>query len=111
VSGQIHGGAVQGIGWGLHERMVYDEYGQLLTATFMDYDVPKIDTVPPIETILIHNPSPNGPFGARGIGEPPITAGAAVLANAIHDATGARVTEIPIRPEILWQALHQNGGS
>jgi CO/xanthine dehydrogenase Mo-binding subunit len=109
VTGQIHGGTVQGIGWGLHEAMVYDENGQLLTGSFMDYDIPKIDTVPSLETILVQNPSPHGPFGARGIGEPPITAGAAALANAVRDATGVRVTETPIRPEALWRAM-QNGG-
>ncbi len=106
VLGQIHGGTVQGIGWGLHEAMVYDENGQLLTGSFMDYDVPKMDTVPTLETILVQIPSPHGPFGARGIGEPPITAGAAALANAVRDATGVRVTETPIRPEQLWRALH-----
>jgi CO/xanthine dehydrogenase Mo-binding subunit len=109
VEGQIHGGVVQGIGWGLHEAMVYDEDGQLLTASLMDYDVPKAYRVPGIETILVHNPSPTGPFGARGIGEPPITAGAAAIANAIKDATGVRVTELPIREETLWRALHGNG--
>jgi len=109
VEGQIHGGAVQGIGWGLHEAMVYDENGQLLTGTFMDYDVPKADTVPNIETILVQNPSPHGPFGARGIGEPPITAGAAAIANAIRDATGARITELPIRAETVWRALNGDG--
>jgi CO/xanthine dehydrogenase Mo-binding subunit len=109
VEGQIHGGAVQGIGWGLHEAMVYDENGQLLTGTFMDYDMPKADTVPNIETILVQNPAPHGPFGARGIGEPPITAGAAAIANAIRDATGARITELPIRAEMVWRALNEDG--
>jgi CO/xanthine dehydrogenase Mo-binding subunit len=109
VLGQIHGGTVQGIGWGLHEAMVYDENGQLLTGSFMDYDMPKIDTVPMMETILVQVPSPNGPFGARGIGEPPFTAGPAALANAVRDATGVRVTETPIRAENVWRALH-NGG-
>jgi CO/xanthine dehydrogenase Mo-binding subunit len=109
VEGQIQGGAVQGIGWGLHEEMVYDTNGQLLTATFMDYDVPKAASVPDIETILVQNPSPHGPFGARGIGEPPITAGAAAIANAVRDATGARITELPIRAESVWRALHGNG--
>jgi len=75
----------------------------------MDYDVPKMDTVPTLETILVQVPSPHGPFGARGIGEPPITAGAAALANAVRDATGVRVTETPIRPEQLWRAMN-NGG-
>jgi len=109
VIGQIHGGTVQGIGWGLHEAMVYDENGQLLTGSFMDYDIPKMDTVPMVETILVQNRSPYGPFGARGIGEPPIAAGPAALANAVRDAVGVRVTETPIRPEHLWRALN-NGG-
>jgi CO/xanthine dehydrogenase Mo-binding subunit len=109
VIGQIHGGTIQGLGLGLHEAMIYDEHGQLLTGSFMDYDIPKIDTVPIVETILVQNPSPHGPFGARGIGEPPITAGAAALANAIRDATGVRVTELPIRSEVLWRAMHDNG--
>jgi CO/xanthine dehydrogenase Mo-binding subunit len=77
----------------------------------MDYDIPKIDTVPTLETILVQNPAPDGPFGARGIGEPPITAGAAALANAVRDATGVRVTETPIRSEALWRAMHENGSS
>jgi CO/xanthine dehydrogenase Mo-binding subunit len=109
VEGQLQGGAVQGIGWGLHEQMVYDNNGQLLTGTFMDYDMPKAAAVPDIETILVQNPSPHGPFGARGIGEPPITAGAAAIANAVRDAIGARITELPIRSESVWQALHGNG--
>ena len=62
--------------------------------------------MPTVETILVQNPSPQGPFGARGIGEPPITAPAAALANAVRDATGVRVTETPIRPETLWRAIH-----
>ncbi len=106
VTGQIHGGVIQGVGWGLHEAMVYDEYGQLLTGSFMDYDIPKIDTVPTIETVLVENRSPHNPFGARGIGEPPITAGAAAVANAVRAAVGARITELPIRSEALWRALN-----
>jgi CO/xanthine dehydrogenase Mo-binding subunit len=108
VEGQIQGGSVQGIGWGLFEQMVYDDNGQLLTATFMDYDLPKITSVPNIEVQLVHNPSPYGPFGARGIGEPPITAGAAAIANAVRDAVGARITELPLRPESVWRALHNS---
>jgi CO/xanthine dehydrogenase Mo-binding subunit len=105
VEGQMHGGAVQGIGFGLHEAMIYDDQGQLLSGSFMDYNVPRIDSVPDIETVLVEHPSPHGPFGARGIGEPPITAGAAALANAIKQATGVRMTTLPIRAEALWQAM------
>ncbi len=111
VVGQIHGGSVQGIGWGLYESMVYDEYGQLLTASFMDYNLPSFDQVPDIEAVLVENPSPHGPFGARGVGEPPITAGAAAIANAIRDATGVRVSELPVRAETLWRALHEKSSA
>jgi CO/xanthine dehydrogenase Mo-binding subunit len=107
LEGQIHGGMVQGLGWGLHEAMRYDEHGQLLSASFMDYDLPKFRDVPRLEAIMLNNPSPFGPFGARGIGEPPITAGAAAIANAVKAATGVRVTELPIRPEVLWKEMQE----
>ncbi|MBF0280849.1 MAG: xanthine dehydrogenase family protein molybdopterin-binding subunit [SAR324 cluster bacterium] len=110
VEGQIHGGVVQGIGLGLHEKMVYDESGQLLTASFMDYDIPNADNVPKIDTVLVNNPAPNRPFGARGVAEPPITAPSSAIANAIKNATGVRVESIPITPELLWQALQKKGG-
>lgn len=105
VEGQIHGGVAQGIGWGLHEGMIYDNDGQLLTANFMDYGIPKFGDVPNIEAVMVNNPSPIGPFGARGIGEPPITAGAAAIGNAIKDALGVRVEKLPIRSEDVWQAV------
>jgi CO/xanthine dehydrogenase Mo-binding subunit len=105
VAGQIEGGAIQSIGWGLHEAMIYDENGQLLTGSFMDYDIPKIDTVPSVEAILVENPSAHGPCGSRGIAEPPIIAGPAALANAIRDAADVRLDEIPIRSEAVWRAM------
>jgi CO/xanthine dehydrogenase Mo-binding subunit len=110
VEGQIHGGAVQGLGWALQEAMIYDEEGQLLTGSFMDYAVPRFDNVPGVEAVLVTNPSPLGPFGARGVGEPPIIAGLAAMANAIRDAVGVRITELPLRSETVWQALQENEG-
>jgi CO/xanthine dehydrogenase Mo-binding subunit len=107
VEGQMHGGMVQGLGMALSEVMLYDETGQLLTGSFMDYAVPRFDTVPQIETIMVENPSPYGPFGARGIGEPPIIAGAAAVANAIKDATGVRLTSLPLQDKALWQKLQE----
>ncbi len=103
VEGQIHGGVAQGIGWGLTERMVYDEGGQLLTGSLMDYALPKTVTVPPIEVELLEVPAPDGPFGARGVGEPPVVPGAAAIANAIRDAVGVRVTELPVTAERLYR--------
>jgi CO/xanthine dehydrogenase Mo-binding subunit len=106
VEGQIHGGSAQGIGWGLYEALRYDENGELSTGTLMDYALPRASELPPIEVVLVENRSPQGPFGARGVGEPPITAGAAALANAVADACGARLSEIPMRDETLWRALN-----
>ena len=106
VEGQMQGGGIQGLGMGLNEQVIYDADGQLLTGTFMDYDLPRIDTVPTFESVIVENPSRIGPFGARGIGEPPITAGAAALANAVKDATGVRVNKLPIRAPELWEAMH-----
>jgi CO/xanthine dehydrogenase Mo-binding subunit len=105
VEGQILGAVAQGIGWGLYEQMVHDENGQLVTGTLMDYALPRAYDVPPVTIALIEVPSPDGPFGARGVGEPPIIPVAAAIANAIHDATGVRPTAIPITAERLWQAL------
>jgi CO/xanthine dehydrogenase Mo-binding subunit len=105
VEGQIQGGAVQSLGWALQEAMLYDEEGQLLTGSLMDYAVPKIDNVPGIEAVLLTNPSPYGPFGARGVGEPPITTGPAAIANAVKDAVGVRITALPLRSETVWQAM------
>jgi len=107
VEGQIHGGVAQGLGWALHEAMIYDEYGQLLTASFMDYGIPDFGALPDIDVVMVNNPAPHGPFGARGIGEPPITAGAAAVANAVRAAVGARVTELPLRAERVWRAMHE----
>ncbi|MBV9282370.1 MAG: molybdopterin-dependent oxidoreductase, partial [Chloroflexi bacterium] len=109
IHGQVEGGVAQGIGWALYERMVYDEEGHLRTATFADYDLPSATEVPPITTVLLEAPSPDGPLGARGVGEPPVVAGAAAIANAILDAVGVRPTELPMTPESVLAALRGGG--
>jgi CO/xanthine dehydrogenase Mo-binding subunit len=105
VEGQIHGGITQGLGWALFENVVYDENGQLLTSNLMDYALPHSYDVPNIETILVEIPSDLGPFGAKGVGEPPVVPVGAAIANAIYNAVGARVPHLPITPERLFQAL------
>jgi CO/xanthine dehydrogenase Mo-binding subunit len=105
VEAQIHGGVAQGLGWGLYEGMVYDADGQLLTATLMDYALPRATMVPPIETVLVEVPSEHGVYGVRGVGEPPAIPGAAAVANAVRDRIGARVLSLPIRPELVAAAL------
>lgn len=108
VEGQIHGGVVQGIGWALFEGMTYDEDGQLLTSTLMDYALPLGKDVPTITALVVEVPSNLGPFGARGVGEPPVVPVAAAIANAVKDAVGARVTEIPMTPERVLAAMQGN---
>jgi CO/xanthine dehydrogenase Mo-binding subunit len=105
VEGQIHGGVVQGIGWALFEGMAYDENGQLLTPTLMDYALPHSQDVPTITPLLVEVPSELGPFGARGVGEPPVVPVAAAIANAIRDAVGVHMTQIPMTPERVFAAL------
>ena len=106
VEGQMMGGAVQGIGWALYENMVYDEDGQPISASWMDYTVPHIhQAADAIETVIIEVPSEQGPFGAKGVGEPPITPTAGAIGNAIKDATGARATDLPMTPMRVLAAL------
>ena len=105
VEGQIHGGVAQGIGWALLEGLEYDENGQLLTSTLMDYALPHSQDVPNITPIMIEIPSVLGPFGAKGVGEPPVVPVAGAIANAIYDAVGARVTQLPMTPERVFNAM------
>ena len=99
VEGQVHGGVAQGVGGALFEEMVYDETGQLLTGSLMDYAVPKADDLPPIETVHLEFPSPRNPLGIKGLGEGGAISPPAAIANAIEDALapfGVRVTETPV---------------
>lgn len=105
VEGQIHGGVVQGLGWALYEGMPYDEDGQPLAASLMDYVLPRARMAPAIETVLVEVPSEDGPFGAKGVGEPPAIPGAAAVANAIRDAVGVRLTSLPMVPAKVLEAL------
>ena len=105
VDGQIVGGISQGVGWAIYESLLYDDAGQPLTASYMDYALPKAGQVPVVDIEMHEYPSEHGPFGAKGIGEPPIIPGAAAIANAIHDATGVRLTRLPMTAERVWEAL------
>jgi CO/xanthine dehydrogenase Mo-binding subunit len=105
VEEQVHGGVGQGIGWALHEAMRWSENGQPLNPSFLDYDLPKASQLPPIAVELVEVPSPIGPFGAKGVGEPPVVPTAAAIANAIADAIGVHLSELPITPERVLAAL------
>jgi CO/xanthine dehydrogenase Mo-binding subunit len=105
VEGQMQGGAVQGIGWALNEEYFFDARDQMRNASFLDYRMPTCLDVPMIDTIIVEVPNPSHPFGVRGVGETPIVAPPATIANAIHKAAGVRMTELPISPPKLWKAL------
>jgi len=106
VEGQIEGGTVQGIGWALTEEMVYEE-GRLGSPTLADYRAPTARDVPNIESAIVEVPVPDGPYGAKGVGEPPIVPVGPAVANAICDALGVRVHDLPITPEKIVRALKE----
>jgi carbon-monoxide dehydrogenase large subunit len=100
IVGQIHGGSAQGIGQVLYEEIKYDEQGQLLTGTIMDTGVPHPPELPNFEVIFVENPS-NLPHGAKGVGESPTIGVPAALVRAIEKASGKRITETPVKSEVL----------
>ena len=104
VEGQIQGGAVMGVGYGLMEEVALDQ-GVNLSTLFASYLIPTSLDVPDVEPLIIESGEGKGPFGARGIGEPPIGPPAAAIANAVEDAVGVRITELPITPERVARAL------
>jgi aerobic carbon-monoxide dehydrogenase large subunit len=103
VEGQIHGGVAQGVGGALYERLVYDENGQLLNASFMDFLMPYATEVPTVETDHLETPSPLNSLGIKGAGEAGVIPGSAVLAAAIEDAEGIPITRMPISPSELHE--------
>lgn len=111
VEGQMRGGTTQGIGWALIEELAHDEYGQLVTGSFLDYAIPVAERVPDIDTLIVEVPAPDGPFGAKGIGEPPVIAAAPAIANAIAAAVGVRLRELPMTAPRVWAALRDAASS
>jgi CO/xanthine dehydrogenase Mo-binding subunit len=105
VEGQMQGGAVQSLGMALTEALTFDDQGRLTNPSLLDYRKLTAADLPDIETIVVEVPAPAGPFGARGVGEPPIVPGPAAIANAIQDATGIRLTTLPLTPERIAMAL------
>jgi CO/xanthine dehydrogenase Mo-binding subunit len=105
VEGQIQGGVTQGIGWALNEEYVYDKQGRLDNPGFLDYRVPVASDLPMIDAVMIEVPNPRHPFGARGVGEVPIVPPMAAVANAVRDAVGLAMRDLPISPPKLRAAL------
>jgi CO/xanthine dehydrogenase Mo-binding subunit len=110
VEGQMQGGAQQGIGMALSEEYVYNQEGRMVNSTLLDYRMMTSLDLPMIETILVEVPNPGHPYGVRGVGEVPIVPPLATIANAIRDAAGIRVTQLPASPtRLLEQLLAQKG--
>jgi len=105
VESQIQGGVAQGVGWALNEEYLYDDQGRLLNSSLLDYRMPVALDLPMIDTILVEVPNPNHPFGAKGVGEVCIVPPPAAIANAIHNAVGARMTELPMSPAKVVETL------
>jgi carbon-monoxide dehydrogenase large subunit len=103
VDGQIHGGVAQGVGGALYEKVEYDENGQILNASFMDFLIPYATEVPRIETDHLETPSPLNPLGIKGAGEAGVIPGMAVFAAAIEDAEGFPVRRMPMSPSDLFE--------
>jgi len=110
VEGQVHGGIAQGVGGALYEEMVYDEQGQLLTGSLMDYLVPTAMELPALETVHLEFPSPRNPLGMKGLGEGGAISPPAAIANAIEDALqpfGVRITATPVSPARLLALIRE----
>ncbi len=105
VEGQMQGGVVQGIGWALNEEYWYDDDGNMRNPTYLDYRIPTCYDVPMIETIIVEVPDPEHPYGVRGVGEVPICPPQPAIANAIYDAVGVRMRDVPMSPPKVCAAI------
>ena len=105
VEGQIQGGAVQGIGWGLNEEYFYNDKGHMANASYLDYRMPTALDLPMIDAVIVEVPDPKHPYGVRGVGEVPIVPPPAAIANAIHAAIGVRMQELPMSPGRVFKAM------
>jgi aerobic carbon-monoxide dehydrogenase large subunit len=110
VKGQIHGGVVQGLGQALFEDLVYDESGQVIAGSFMDYAMPRADDVPFFEVDSHEVPTQVNPLGAKGVGEAGTVGALPALVNAVNDALaplGVRHLDMPMTPARVWQAIQE----
>jgi CO/xanthine dehydrogenase Mo-binding subunit len=110
IEGQIQGAVLQGVGYALYEDLRLED-GIYLDRSFETYRVPTSLDAPPIDIILLEHPAPHGPFGAKGVAEPPILPVAGAVANAISDAVGRRFDRLPITPFDVLAAIHETHSS
>ena len=106
ASGQSEGGMLQALGYGLTEELIYDDEGRTVNTSFDDYRVLRADEAPPMETIFVETFEPSHPVGAKSVAEIVVNGVAPALLNAVYDATGVMLKQVPITPERVWRALH-----
>ncbi len=109
VEGQIQGGVVQGIGWALNEEYYLNDDGHMVNSSFLDYRIPTSLDLPMIDTVIVEVPNPTHPFGVRGVGEVPVVPPMAAISNAIYQAIGIRMNQLPMAPGRVLEALWANG--
>jgi xanthine dehydrogenase molybdenum-binding subunit len=107
AEGQIEGGIHMGTGYALSEELIYDRKGQPINCSFVDYKMNRVSDMPKIECILVEEEDPFGPFGAKGVAEPVLVPTAAAISNAIYNAVGVRIKNLPITPEKVLKALRE----
>jgi CO/xanthine dehydrogenase Mo-binding subunit len=109
LEGQLEGGIAQGIGYGIYEELKFEK-GVLENPSFLDYKILTSRDMPPLKCVMIETSDPAGPFGAKGIGESGAIPTAAAIANAVRDATGVRIRDLPLNPEKVLRALREQNG-
>ena len=105
VEGQIQGGVAQGIGWALNEEYFVNDQGHMLNSSFLDYRMPISLDLPMIDTVIVEKANLAHPYGVRGVGEVPIVPPMAAISNALHDALGVRLNQLPMNPGRILEAL------
>ncbi len=108
ASGQIEGGMTQALGYAVCEEMLYDKSGDSVIRQFGDYKIFSADEMPDLQTIFVQTFEPSHPFGLKAVAEIPLDGVAPAVANAVHDAVGIWMNEIPMTPERVWRKLHES---
>ena len=105
VEGQMQGGSVQGIGWAMNEEYIMDNKGHMMNSNLLDYRMPTSLDIPMIDTVIVEVPNPRHPYGVRGVGEVSIIMPPAAIANAIYQAVGIRLNNLPMNPETVMKGI------
>ena len=104
----MQGGVVQGIGWALNEEYFFNDQGQMVNSSFLDYRMPTSLDLPMIDTVIVEVANPGHPYGVRGVGEVPIVPPLAAVASAVSHAIGVRMQKLPVNPGAILDSLWGN---